>query len=220
MERIADKGDRIEAVKRLFLYVLLPLGLVLVVVLGYAYLSDVPVTDLLRDPSATLDGPWYTGIFSTAGVALWASTAAMCLLTLSTKPTGGARSLLLAGAVISLILGFDDGLLIHETVKNGVGIPSPVTIGIYAIVAVVMIRPAWRHLLSRPELGVFLVAVALFAVSAVLDAAGEANLPIPPLAAPIEDMAKFLGIVTWTAFFAWISGDSIRSRMTAQTTSV
>jgi hypothetical protein len=220
MERIADKGDRARAVKRLLLYVLVPAGAVLLVALGIAYLSDIPVTDLLRDPSATLDGPWYTGIFSTTGVALWASAAAMCLLTMATKPAGGARSLLLAGAVISLILGADDGFLIHETVKNEVGIPSPVTIGIYGIIAIVMLRPAWSYLLSRSEVGVFIVAVTLFAVSAILDGAGEAGLPVPPLSGVIEDLAKFLGIVTWTAFFAWFCGDLIRERTPAPVTAV
>jgi hypothetical protein len=220
MEQIADKDDRAGAVKRLFLYVLLPVGAVLLVALGVAYLSDIPVTDLLRDPSATLDGPWYTGIFSMTGVALWASTAAMCLLTMSTGPTGAARSLLIAGAVISLILGVDDGFLIHETIKNEVGIPSPVTIGIYGIVAILLLRPAWSYLLSRSGVGVFMVAVALFAVSAVLDGAGEAGLPVPPFSGVTEDIAKFLGIVTWTTFFAWFCRDLIRERSPARIAAV
>ncbi len=210
MDQRTEMREDGPALKRLMLYILVPVLVLMLCALGLAYLWDIAVTDLLRDPSATLDGPWYVGLFSTTGIALWASTAAMCLLTLSARPTGEARSLIVAGAVISLILGIDDGFLIHETLKNGIGIPSPVTIGIYGIVAIVLLRPAWGHLRGRSDVIVFWTALALFALSVILDAAGELGLPTPPLSAVIEDIAKFLGIVTWTTFFAWVCRDQIR----------
>ncbi len=210
MDQRTDTPDRSGALKRLGTYVLLPLLLVTLAILALAYARDIPVTDLLRDPSAVLDGPFYVGLFSTSGIALWASAAAMCLLTLSAKPTGGVRALIFFGAVMSLILGADDGFLIHETVKNVVGIPSPVTIGIYGVVAILLLRPAWGHLLGRDDVVVFWIAIALFAVSVILDAAGELGLPTPPFSAVIEDIAKFLGIATWTTFFAWVCRDVIR----------
>jgi hypothetical protein len=211
VDRITESRDHAGALRRLFIYVLAPLGALLLVVLSTAYVKDIAVTDLLRDPSATLDGPWYVGMFSTAGIALWAATAAMCLLALATGVSGAARSLLIAGAVISLLLGADDAFLIHETAKNAVGIPSPVTIALYGIVAVLLLRPAWRFLMAREDVSVFIAALVMFAVSVGLDAAGELDLPTPPLSAVIEDMAKFLGIATWTTFFAWVSRDQIRS---------
>jgi hypothetical protein len=211
LQQTTDRPDHGGALKRLVIYVLAPLALLFLLALTAAYLRDVPVTDLLRDPTATLEGPWYTGLFSTTGVALWAAAGAMCLLTLATQVSGGARSLLIAGGVISLMLGADDAYLLHETLKNGIGIPSPVTIAIYGIVAIVLLRPAWSYLTSRPDLVVFWVAIAFFAVSVILDAAGELDLPTPPLSAVIEDMAKFLGIATWTTFFAWVCRDLIKS---------
>jgi hypothetical protein len=168
------------------------------------------VTDLLRDPSATLDGAWYVGLISIAGVALWAAAAAICLLCLGAGPTPGQRSLLLAGGVTSVILGADDAFLLHEAIKNGMGIPSPVTIGIYGVIAIVMFWRAWPYLKTRPDLAVFVAAVVLFGISVVLDAAGEANLPTPPYSAVIEDSAKFLGLVTWVTFFAGFGRDLIR----------
>jgi hypothetical protein len=210
MEPVTETRDHRKVLLRWLVYVLIPLALGLLVLLAGAYIRDIPVTDLLRDPTATLDGPWYTGIVSTTGVALWASTAAICLLAMAVRPTGGARSLLLAGAVMSLILGADDLYLIHETVKNTMGIPSPVTIGLYGVLAIVLIRPAWRYLMARPDVSIFFAALVLFAVSVILDAAGELGLPTPPLSAVIEDMAKFLGIATWLTFFAWLCRDLIR----------
>lgn len=212
MARIAENRDSVGAFKRLLLYVLLPLSGLMLVALGLAYTGDIPLSDLLRDPSAALDGPWYVGVFSTTGIALWAVAGALCLLTLSADPPQEARSLLIAGAVVSLMLGADDGFLLHETVKNEIGVPSPVTIGLYGVVAIVLFRSAWRYLLSRPELVVFVTAVALLGISAVLDFAGEGGLPTPPLSAIIEDVAKFMGIATWTAFFAWVCANLIRER--------
>jgi len=194
------------------LRVLLPVGAVMVLMLLVARLADVPVTDLLRDATAVLDGPWYAGLFSTTGIALWAAAGAMSLLALAAKPTVGLRSLLIFGGVLSLILGADDAYLMHETIKNEIGIPSVVTIGIYGVVAIALLLPARHYLRARPDLSIFIVGVALFTLSVILDAAGEAGLPTPPLSAVIEDIAKFLGIVTWTAFFAGVGRDAIKER--------
>jgi hypothetical protein len=211
MERITDNGDRAGAFKRL-LYVLLPLLALMLVTLGIAYIADVPVTDLLRDASAVLDGPWYAGLFSTTGIALWASAGAMSLLALTAEPSKNLRSLLIAGAVVSFMLGADDGYLIHETVKNEIGIPSPVTIGLYGVVAIILFLPIWRYVLSRPDFVIIATAVGLFAVSVILDVGGELGLPMPPLSSIIEDIAKFLGIATWTAYMAGVARSAIRER--------
>jgi hypothetical protein len=212
MERITESRDRVGTFKRLLLFVLLPLSALMVIALGLAYVGDIAVSDLLRDASAVLAGPWYVGVFSTTGIALWAVAGALCLLTLSAQPSREARFLLIAGAVMSFVLGADDGYLVHETIKNEIGVPSPVTVGIYGIVAIVLFRPAWRYLRSRPEFIVFVTAVALLGISAVLDFGGEAGLPTPPLSAIIEDAAKFLGIASWAAFCAWLCADLIRQR--------
>jgi hypothetical protein len=194
----------------------LPLLALMLVTLGVAYISDVPVTDLLRDPSAVLDGPWYAGLFSTTGIALWASAGAMCLLALTAEPSAKLRSLLVAGAVISFMLGADDGYLIHETVKNEIGIPSPVTIAAYGVIAIALLWPVWGFLRARPDFVIFAAAVALFAISAILDGAAEAGLPTPPYSSITEDIAKFLGIATWTAYLAGVARSAIRERHAAE----
>ena len=115
---------QMAALSRLVFRVLLPVTAVFVIVLGVAYTSDVPVTDLLRDHSATLDGAWYVGLISMAGIALWAATAAICLLCLSASPTPGEHSLLIAGGITSVMLGADDAFLGHEAIRNILGVPS------------------------------------------------------------------------------------------------
>lgn len=213
-ESTTDRGQ-MAALSRLVFRVLLPVAAVLVIVMGVAFTSDVPVTDLLRDPSATLEGPWYVGVVSIAGVALWAAAAAICMICMSASPTPGQRSLLFAGAVTSVILGADDAFLGHEAIKNIIGIPSPITIAIYGIITLVLFWRAWPYLRTRPDLVVFGMAVVLFGISVVLDAAGEADLPTPPYSAVIEDVAKFLGLVTWVTFFSSVGKDVIRRSPTA-----
>lgn len=201
--------DLFGELMRVVVWVLIPVTVFVALALGLALWKDIPVSDLLRDTTATLDGEPYVGLFSTLGIALWASSASVCLLGLTARPSQGVRALLMAGAVTSLILGVDDAFLLHETIKNQVGIPSPVTIGIYGIVALTLFVRAWRHLVTRRDLGVFLAAVALFATSVALDLGGEMGLPTPPYSAVIEDVAKFMGIVTWLAFFTMVSRKAI-----------
>lgn len=215
MEPVTDTSDRFAVARRTLVRVVLPLTVLIVGALGIARVSGISVTDLLRDPSAVLDGPWYVGFFSTSGIALWAAAAAICLLLVSVLPPSVERRLFLAGAVVSLVLGADDGFLLHETIKNNIGIPSPVTIGLYGIVTVVLFVPVWSHLSRRAEFWVFVLAAVLFAVSVALDGAGEAGLPTPPFSAIIEDIAKFLGIATWATFFALAGAATLREVMTS-----
>jgi hypothetical protein len=191
--------------------ILLPVAFLMLIGLTIAELADVPVTDLLRDTTALLDGPWYAGFFSTAGIALWAATAAMSFLALSTHPDRGTAGLLIIGAVVSLILCVDDAYLMHETIKNTIGIPSFLTISAYGLLTIYLVWRARAALLERPDVGILLAGVALLALSVLLDAAGEADLPTPPLSAVFEDVFKFLGIVTWTYFFAQVARGAIRS---------
>lgn len=209
MEREHVFRDLLTELMRVVVWVIVPVTAFVSVVLGLALWRDIPVSDLLRDTSATLDGDPYVGLFSTLGIAMWAATASVCLLGLAAKPSSGLRALLLAGGVTSLILGVDDAFLLHETLKRHPGIPSPVTIGLYGAVALVLFGRAWRHLISRKDLAVFLAAILAFATSLALDLGGEADLPTPPYSAVIEDLAKFMGIVTWLAFFANVSRKAI-----------
>ena len=84
-EGTTERGH-MAVLSRLVFRVLLPVTAVFVIVMGVAYTSDVPVTDLLRDPSATLEGPWYIGLVSIAGVALWAAAAAICMICMTCNP--------------------------------------------------------------------------------------------------------------------------------------
>jgi hypothetical protein len=70
----------------------------------------------------------------------------------------------------------------------------------------------WRsreHLMKRPDLIILVAGVVMLALSVLLDAAGEADLPTPPLSEIFEDVFKFLGIVTWTSFFGRVARGAV-----------
>ena len=176
----------------------------MIVFLGIAKLSDVPVSSLLRDPNAVLDGAFYVGLFSTAGIALWAAAAAICVLLLSAGVEGQPRTLLTAGAVVSLVAVVDDAYLIHETLP----VREIVVFSLYGFVAVVLFWRAWSYLIGRPNVSVFVVSIVLLALSLMLDI----NVFPIPGARIFEDIAKFLGIVAWVTFFGGFCRDLITTR--------
>lgn len=205
-----------SVIKNLFLYVLIPVFAAVAVILGGAKAVDIPITDLLRDTTAVLDGEFYVGMFSTTGIALWAAAAAICILLLSSGVPKAPRDLLIAGTVVSLMLAADDGYLLHEAIKDFTGIPSVFTFTLYGIVAIALFWRAQKYLISRPNVSVFVVAVLLLGLSLGLDFSGETDLWTPPYSAVIEDLAKFLGIVSWLAFFGGLGRALIVSSKVAE----
>jgi hypothetical protein len=100
-----------------------------------------------------------------------------------------------------LVSGIDDLFLVHETVKNSLGFPAPLTVEIYGWIVLGLFHSGRRELGSL-HLTVVVAAVILLAVSVGMDFAGEAGLPTPPLSAIVEDAAKFVGITLWATFAA------------------
>jgi hypothetical protein len=52
-------------------------ALALGIVLGGLELADVSLVDLLRDPSAVSDSPWWSGSISLVGLLFWGGTVGM-----------------------------------------------------------------------------------------------------------------------------------------------
>lgn len=213
-------SDHWSVIKNLFLYVLIPVFAAMVVILGLAKAVDVPVTDLLRDTTAVLDGEFYVGLFSTTGIALWASAGAICILLLSSRAPESPRDLLIAGAVVSLMLAADDAYLIHETVGAFVGIPDVFIFTLYGIVAIALFWRSRKYLASRPNVSVFVAAVLLLGLSLGLDVSGELGPWTLPYSSVIEDVAKFLGIVSWLTFFGGLGRALIMSSEVAESSKI
>lgn len=191
----------------LLLYVPTLLGIGVLVVVDLV--ADIPLRLFFIDPVAEFAAPMYVGLVSNFGVALWVSTASVCLFgawllhrDLRTLPEA---QFLLGAGLISAVLGFDDLYLMHEEVlPERLHIPEPVVFAAYgALVLGFLFR--FRKPILRSEFALLLLAFGFFAFSIFVDVVipEEEFEIVGDLAGRhlIEDGFKLFGIVSWTAYF-------------------
>ncbi|MER8826746.1 hypothetical protein NKH73_12085 [Mesorhizobium sp. M0938] len=146
-----------------------------------------------RDPSAAAEVAFYTGWISSLGASLWIGSGAATLF--AGLLTHRWDCTFLGG--LTLLLGLDDLLLIHEEVLPIVAVPEIVAMIAYAAAGLF-----WFFRLRRKTFDgtiVFVVAGFLLAMSASIDQLGEL-FPTPGSAVAIaEDAVKELGIFLWAA---------------------
>lgn len=178
----------------------------------------VPMSNLIRDPAAILNGRFYDGFVSNVGVLLWCATAAICLFRgceLWTRRGGNAACFLLSAGSLTSILLLDDLFMAHEQILPDVfGIPEKAVIVTYPLLLCVHLFVNRRPIMQADAL-ILLLSLGFFAVSTLFDvlvpyhfyntAAGiEVNRGVI-----LEEAFKFLGISAWTVFHvraAWRSG--------------
>lgn len=179
----------------------------LALMIGVAVQPWVAPGDLLRDPLAvaeTIDGccKVYHGAISSLGVLLWASATAVCLfaafvLYTLARPMAEVGFMASAGLLTGLFT-IDDLFLVHDNVLPAFGVAQPVTYAAYGLCGIIYLLLSWRQIL-KCRYGLLAVAIALLAVSVVVDSFFHSDNPARIL---IEDGAKFGGIFAWVSFHA------------------
>lgn len=179
------------------------IALVTAAVLVVAYLATraagISFTDLSRDPAATLDGPWYTGILSTSTIVLLLVGAGIALFAASLLPSSrgpSLRGLLVALGLVVIVVAADDLFMLHESVFPLVGVGSVMTFAIYGI-ALFAVLWIWREVISSATDWVFLMLAALgMGISVAVDVILEERIMTLPFSGElIEDPAKIVGMV-------------------------
>jgi hypothetical protein len=171
--------------------------------------TDTPVEDLTRDPVQTLEVGAYIGLLSTAGVALWSATTAVCLLG-SRLLRGEQGHFLLGAGLLSLLLLLDDSLVLHEgLVPRILHIPEPVILSIYLLLTAAFLVRFFRHILGT-DYSILGMALAAFAISFAIDFAGGSQTHTSGFVIFIEDSFKFMGIVFWLSYFAHTAATALR----------
>ena len=174
---------------------------VVVVIAATSLQPWLPPSDLLRDSQVVAAGhagesPAY-GLISNVGivvVALSSGAAATGRLILHDAP-GPERRLLAWTAALSLVLVLDDLLLLHEAAAFMPWTAALVG-GAYAL-AFLRFVIQFRDMIIRDlDVGLLLLAVGSLGVSVVTDV-----LVAPTQSSVlVEDGAKLLGLVAWSAF--------------------
>ena len=181
-----------------YLVVVLPVVLVMA---ATAWQPWLPPTDLLRDSQVVAAGhagasPAY-GLISNVGIvvlALAGGGAVIARIILRDAPAPWPR-LLLWTAVLTLVLALDDLLLLHEAAAfaPGAGVLVAAAYGLAFLRFIVRFRDA---IIRDLDVGLLLLAVGSLGISLVTD------LLVTPTQSSvlIEDGAKLLGLVAWSAF--------------------
>lgn len=175
---------------------------------------------LTVDVTALCGVPSYTGLLSNAGVALWLSGAAILFFAAGRVPRQRRQALLLP-ALLSLMLGLDDALMLHEElVPQWTGLDDRVVQpGLYCCYAAMLLGclPYHRQRMAQPLFLVFLAALACLGGSVAVDVLKDSKLlsPRSPLmldegfAMWLEDGLKLLGIVAWTGYWVAVAGQTL-----------
>lgn len=161
----------------------------------------LPPSDLLRDSQvvAAAHGeasPAY-GLLSNLGILVIALASGMALAgwLVVRRTDDAARPFLAWSFALGLVFVLDDLLLLHESsaFASWAGIAVAVAYGVAFLVYLARFQDVVRQ---RFDAGLLLLAIAAFAGSAAVDL-----LARPTQASVlIEDGAKLLGIVAWSAF--------------------
>ena len=178
--------------------VVAPVALLLVAVALQPWL---PPSHLLRDSQvvAIAHGNPHAayGLVSNLGILVMALTSGAALLgwiALRAAP-GRMRSLLGGAGLLSLAVVLDDLLLLHETFTFATWARLAFIVAYAGAFAWFLVR--FRALIEqRLDLGLLVLAGAALGSSLLVDAALEAT----QLSVLLEDGAKLLGFVAWSAF--------------------
>lgn len=162
--------------------------------------AGISFTDLSRDPAATLDGPWYTGIISTTSIVVLVVGAGIALFSASLLRES-PRGLLAGLGCLVLLIAIDDQFMLHEEVFPLVGIGSIATGAFYAAALSTVVAIWWRVIVEHTDWVFLLLAAGGLGLSVAIDVILEERfiaLPIP--GELVEDPAKILGMAFMTYF--------------------
>ncbi|MEN8160296.1 MAG: hypothetical protein ABFS41_09525 [Myxococcota bacterium] len=164
---------------------------------------------LFGDPAKATQSPFYLGVFSILGLLLWTASALLCGVGARLATSAGLRRFLAGGAALTLLLLVDDWLLLHDHVGPVLlHVPQKLFFAAYAALAGGWLLVNRRTVLTETPIAYLAAALVLGAASVFIDT----RIPHTRVASVAEDSFKLLAIVSWTFYFARITGRSLQPR--------
>ena len=196
--------DRALSSLRSYAAVVLLIAVVFGIAMGVTAWSEqygIAPAVLFRDANAVSDAPHYYGLFSQAGLMIWAGAAGSLLLALvSGLLTPPDRRYVAYSLVFTIILLLDDGFQLHENYS-----PHYKSVDYLHLLYVAMIGlyfVLFRGQLLRSPLILLLLALLFFGGSLAFDAVPDRGALVPEyLIYYIEDGFKLFGLCFWSAFY-------------------
>ena len=183
---------------------------VVLIALGYLVTATTgtPITNLLRDPNAIADLPFYFGALEYAGIVVMAAAGGIALFS-ATLTRGPAARFLLLGGLLTLLLVCDDLYMLHENSWHFY-LNEKTTFALYGLFALLFVLTNLTTLLYSSFL-LFVTAGLFFAAAIAADSSAlpgfNALLP-----SGSEDMLELIGICFWATYFVKCSRDALRAR--------
>jgi hypothetical protein len=173
--------------------------------------ADVEVLDLFREASEQsaflADHPW-KGSLSILGVFLWAAAGAVFLLAGAVLRTWGERGdesgFLIVGGLVSILLGLDDGLAVHESmaeIATGTKAAEKVVLLLLALSVLGWAVRYRRHILERTNYVLLVLAAVGLGAGQVLDSRRDLGLDFSG-GGLVEESVEFAGQVTFLVYAA------------------
>ena len=209
----SEVARQLKTLRNVFVFLQIPAGLILLLVLFLKLRFDIDTSKLTQDSNSVADQPLYIGLVSNLGILFWCATAAISLFTgrLGKSREATVESFLIYSGILSIILLLDDLFQLHEEVfQYKLHIPEELVLACYGIFTVVVF---FRHRKIIPSTNylVLFSGLLLFGFSLTVDTF-LGNIRAENL---VEDGSKFLGILTWFGYYASLSYETIKKKISA-----
>jgi len=154
-----------------------------------AWRFDEDVATFTRDVQDYAGVAWYTGAVNTVNVIVWTVVTTLSL-TIAWLERHDRRRLLAFGA-FTLVLLADDAFLLHEAVGPENGVPQALFLGLYGVMAAVLLVAYTRSPRTGSSIA-FLIGAVLLGASVLVDELLTHRFLL-------EDGCKLLGALVWVA---------------------
>lgn len=207
----AEISRQFRPLRNVFIFLQIPAGLILLLVLFLKLRFDIDTSDLTQDPNSISGQPFYIGLISNFGIIFWGASAAVSIFAgwIGKSKTPSVESFLIYSGIYSALLLLDDLLQLHEGFfQYGLRIPEELVLAVYSLLAAAIF---FRHRKIIPASNYFilLASLMLFGFSLVVDTF-FGGIPGENL---LEDGAKFIGILTWFGYYTSLGFESIKGKI-------
>ena len=176
----------------------------------------IPMSELTRDVTVIAKIHPLSGALSSLGILLWCATASICLFSavaLRSVVSSDIYRFLLASALLSMYLLFDDLFMFHETLApNVLGVDQRVVILILGL-AISSYLIVFRSVILRTNYVFLLTALGLLTLSVAIDVIPWQWMSgLGHWVYLFEDGPKWLGIACWCGYIShaslhWVVGN-------------
>ena len=183
----------------LIAYLVSFLALIAVIIISTS--KNIALDTLTKDPTETMNAPFYIGAFSNLGILIWSGASVLCFFTaMQIKGVTAFKEdyhFLIVSACITMMLTMDDLFLIHEEVfPKYFNVPENAVILTYINIFIIYLI-LFRSKILSSEFIILALAFTFIGLAKLSDL-----IPLPLKKDTfLEDSIKLFGIVSWFIYF-------------------